>query len=448
MSEIVDSLNSQLDEAFPTSGVPGVAIGVWTGGKEHYVVRGVTNVEQPLPIDEDTLFQTGSTGKTYTALAVMRLVEQGLLDLDEPVRRYVPELVMADEEVSSTITLRHLLTHTGGHEGDLFDEFGGGEDCLSRFAAGMHVLPQLAPLGTFSYSNAGFSVAGRAIEVVTGLVYERAVEALILTPLGHRHSYFGASDAITHRVAVGHLLLDGRPRVSRPWALPRTAAPAGGMTSSVRDQIGYARFSLGDGTSPSGERLLSHDSLMLMQSPQAEAGGGRAAQVGLSWLLQPTPGVIAHGGSVNGQESAFVIVPDKDFAITVLTNGATGAFLHGPIVKWALRNIAQVASVKPVTEAADPSDLPDYCGSFGSLLEDLVVGQNGASLTLSFEPTARSREIFPATAGTGPMPFEVFADDRVLVSGGALRGARGEFLRDDSGKVRWLRMLGRIHRSG
>lgn len=446
MSEITDAVNRLLDEAFPVSGVPGVAVGVWAGGEEHFVVRGVTSTENPLPVDEDTLFQTGSTAKTYTASAVMRLVERGILDLDEPVRRYVPELRMAEVSVAERITLRHLLTHTGGHEGDLFDDFGGGDDCLSRLAAGMHVLPQLAPLGTFTYSNAGFSVAGRALETATRLVFEQAIAELLLRPLGHEHSVFSPADAITHRVAIGHRVVNGQPRVSRTWALPRTAGPAGGMASSVRDQVGYARFSLGDGTALSGERLLAAETLRLMQSPQVEAGGGRAAHLGISWLLQPTPGVIAHGGSTNGQESAFVIVPERNFAITVLTNSATGAHLHGPIVKWALRNVAGVPAVKPLTQPADPARIASYQGTFRSALEELVVEQEADGLVLSFAPTERSRVIFPAVGASGRMPFQVFADDRVLVTDGSMSGARGEFMRDEDGAVRWLRMLGRLHR--
>src|SRR3954467_79915 len=109
------------------------------------------------------------------AVGVVRVVEAGRLDLDQPVISYVPELRMADDTAAKKLTLRHLLTHTGGHEGDPFDDFGGGTDCLSRLAAGMHVLPQLAPIGTWSYSNAGFSLAGRALETATGLVFEDAI---------------------------------------------------------------------------------------------------------------------------------------------------------------------------------------------------------------------------------------------------------------------------------
>jgi CubicO group peptidase (beta-lactamase class C family) len=441
-------LEQLLDDSFPASGVPGVALGLWWNGAERYLVRGVTNVDAPVPVDERTLFQVGSTGKTYTALAVMRLVEQKVLDLDVPVQSYVPELRLADTQVAEQITLRHLLTHTGGQEGDLFDDFGGGDDCLSRFAAAMDQLPQLAPVGTWTYSNAGFSLAGRVLESVSGLTYERVISQLILEPLGHSHSVFGADAAITHRVAVGHRPGPDAPVVTRPWPLPRTVWPAGGLVSSVRDQIAYARFHLGDGTGPDGTRLVSAETLAYMRTPLATAGGGRASAVGLAWLLQPTPGVIAHGGSANGQESSFVIVPEKDFAITVLTNGSAGARLHAPLVKWAIRNLAGVESVKPVVEPGDPEARTQYVGRFASLFEELVVEGGAEGLTLTLQPTAAALRHTPDETGTGPMPLEVFADDRVLVAAGDMRGARGEFVRDESGAVRWLRVLGRLHRLG
>ena len=95
------ALQPKLTELATELDVPGVAVGVLLDGEEHYAFAGVTSVENPLPVDETTLFQFGSTGKTYTATAIMRLVEQGKVDLDAPVRTYVPEL-----RVSRTSTSR------------------------------------------------------------------------------------------------------------------------------------------------------------------------------------------------------------------------------------------------------------------------------------------------------------------------------------------------------
>src|SRR5438270_3534419 len=124
LQETVSGLAEQL-------AVPGVAVGVLTNGEEVYGFHGVTSVENPLPVDADTLFQFGSTGKTFTATALLRLVEQGLVDLDAPVQTYIPEFRMEDEGVARTVTVLHLLNHTAGWEGDLIEDMGPGDDALA-----------------------------------------------------------------------------------------------------------------------------------------------------------------------------------------------------------------------------------------------------------------------------------------------------------------------------
>lgn len=446
MTEQTRALETMLVEGARDFGVPGAALGMFHEGAETLLVTGVTSVEHPLPITQETLFQTGSTTKTLVATAVMRLVESGDLDLDEPVRTWVPELKMADESVADRVALRHLLTHSGGHDGDLFDDFGDGRDALSRFVAAMDGLPQLAPLGSvFTYSNAGFSLAGRAIEVVTGNNFERAVGDLVLQPLGMTHSFFLAKDCITERVAVGHRTADDGPKVTRPWQLSRSMGPAGGLASTVRDQITYARFHLGDGTTLNGERLLQPETMKLMQSPQIGAGGGRAAAIGLSWLIQSTPGVLAHGGTTNGQESSFVIVPDRGFAITVLTNADRGDQLHRRIVKWVLRSVLGLAPARHETPAATGALLDEVVGTYTSLIEVLRLARKDSGVTVEYTPTQALRRAAPETPDLPPLPIDLFEDGGFLVTQGPIAGQRGEFLRGDDGSIRWLRMLGRIH---
>src|SRR5438045_5262265 len=198
--------------------VPGVAIGMLQAGDEGDAAYGVTSLEHPLPVDADTLFQIASITKTMTATVVMRLVERGALDLDAPIRRYLPEFNLRDDDVAKRATLRHFVTHTGGWLGDCFADFGRGDDALARYVAAMAELEQLTPLGEiWHYSNSSFAVLGRLIEVVTGQTYEAAVRELLFITLGMARSCFDADDAITHRVAAGHVILAEQPRVARPW---------------------------------------------------------------------------------------------------------------------------------------------------------------------------------------------------------------------------------------
>src|SRR5436190_24197434 len=134
--------------------IPGAALGLLFDGEEETTGLGVTSMENPLDVTPATLFQIGSIGKTFTATAVMRLVEQGQVDLDEPVRTYLPDLGLADGEVASKVTIRHLLTHTSGWVGDYFDDLGWGDDALARMVEKLADLPQLTPLGeVWAYNN-------------------------------------------------------------------------------------------------------------------------------------------------------------------------------------------------------------------------------------------------------------------------------------------------------
>ena len=109
-----DTLSDFVEATATKFGIPGVAVGVWVDGQEVYACHGVTSVDNPLPVDRDTLFLLGSVTKTYTATALMRLVAEGRVELDAPVRRYVPELVLADERAAAEVTVLNLLNHTVG----------------------------------------------------------------------------------------------------------------------------------------------------------------------------------------------------------------------------------------------------------------------------------------------------------------------------------------------
>jgi CubicO group peptidase (beta-lactamase class C family) len=272
----------------------------------------------------------------------MRLIERGLLALDRPIRTYLPDFRLADRSVAKRLTLRHLLTHTGGwQELDRDIDTGPGDDALARLVERMADQPQVRPPGeTWSYSNNGFSLSGRVIEVVTGQTYERAIADLVLAPLGMAHSFLCAEDAITYNVAVGHESGAQGMVVTRPYTVPRCRTPAAGAIASVRDMMRYARFHLGDGTPPDGERLLTRDTLALMQSPQVVGGHAEAEPNGLPWYLREVAGmeVIGHEGRTNSQWSTLMMVPTRGFAVVVLTNGGRGYEVLHDVVTWAFGN--------------------------------------------------------------------------------------------------------------
>jgi len=186
--------------------VPGVAVGIWHQGKEFADGFGVTNLEHPLPVTADTLFQTGSVSKTFTGTILMQLVEQGKVDLDAPAKKYLKDLKLSDKNVERKVTVRQLLTHMGGWVGDYFNDFGNGDDALDRMVKDIARLPQVQLLGTiWSYNNTGFNIAARIIEIVTKKPYEQAAQEMLLSPLSLNMSFFYPSDILfTYRFVVGH----------------------------------------------------------------------------------------------------------------------------------------------------------------------------------------------------------------------------------------------------
>lgn len=204
----------------------------------------------------------------------MRLVERSILDLNAPVRSYLPSLKLADGSVAARVTVRQVLNHSAGWLGDDYVDFGRGEDALANYVASMVHLPQLTPLGqVFAYNNAAVVLAGRIIEMVTNKPYESAMRELLLDPLGLTHSDFFTDTLVGYNFSASHDEEDGRPAVQRSaWAMPRSIHSTGGLISSAKDQLRYARFHLGDGTADDGTRLLTEQSLAAMRSKPGSGG--------------------------------------------------------------------------------------------------------------------------------------------------------------------------------
>src|SRR4051812_47288686 len=152
--DLFRELDARIEAGMDRYHIPGVAIGVLYRGEEYVRGYGVTNVDAPEPVDGDTLFRIASTTKTFTGTTVMRLVEQGKLDLSAPVRHYLPDFRVADETASAKVTLRQCLNHSAGWAGDDERDFGRGDDALASYITSMRELPQLtAPGGQFAYNN-------------------------------------------------------------------------------------------------------------------------------------------------------------------------------------------------------------------------------------------------------------------------------------------------------
>jgi CubicO group peptidase (beta-lactamase class C family) len=467
-------LDEKVQSAMQEYGIPGVALGLLHQGTDYIRGYGVTNVDSPQQVDGDTLFRIGSTTKTFTGTAVMRLAEQGKLDLDATVQTYLPDFATADSSVAPRVTLRQLLNHSPGWLGEYYEDTGSGDDALARYVAGIERLPQLTPLGeVFAYNNAAIALAGRLIEVVTGSTYEEAVRELVLDPLGMNHSRFFSDEIVGFEVAASHNIADdGEPVVDTSlWAMPRSLHPTGGLISSVRDQLRYASFHLGDGRAPDGTRLLTNESLVAMRSDPGP-GGTLSVELdgmGVTWMLRPSAEgvrIVQHGGDWQGQHSGFVMVPERGFALTVLTNSDGGPKLLAHLFRddWALRRFAGVSNLPAEPRTLTQAELAPYEGRY----TDQSIESSGAVTETQTELKADNGQLHMTqregveaavpgdpsdTAESEDKPaielrLAFYRDDYVLVydESGKPTFSRANFLRDADGGVAWVRFGGRLSR--
>jgi len=342
--------------------VPGVAIGIWHNGKEYAEGFGITSVEHPLPVTPDTLFQTGSISKTFTGTMLMQLAEQGKVDLDAPVRKYIQDFKLRNKEVAREVTVRQLLTHMGGWVGDYFNDFGNGDDALDKMVRDIAKLPQVQSLGTiWSYNNTGFNIASRIIELVTKKPYEQAAQEMLFDPLGLNMTFYYPSDILlTHRFVVGHQKVKGKVQVARPWAIGRAGNGVGGVVSTVRDLLKYGRFHMSNGK----KNVITSHSLRAMRVPQVDAGA--RGLMGITWFIRKTGDITtyAHGGATNGQQALFFFIPKQDFTLAILTNSDDGGIITAGIFNYALELYFHAKSDLPAPIKTPAAELKPYVGSY------------------------------------------------------------------------------------
>ncbi len=447
-----DALVTLTEAKMQEFGVPGVALGIIDGNTVTTRGLGITNVEDSLPVTAHTVFPIASISKTFAATAMMRLVEQGKVDLRAPVRTYIPNFRVRDSTVSRDVTVWHLLTHLGGWEGQVSGP-DRGSATLENFVASPTLtdLMQVAPPGkAWSYNNAGFSIAGRVIEVATGTSINRAIRDLVFQPLGLEHAGTTPGDFIVNRFAAGHSTRDGKTTLQRPFS-PSASVTAGGVGLCITDILTYARFHLGDGTAPNRERVLERKSLELMRTAQS-AKQSTDDSIGISWHMRHVGPIrtFSHGGTLGGHILLLELVPERNFAIAILTNSNTGWRLIQDVEREALKSyldatyalnqgiahrglVETLPSVKPL---ARQPDFAPYVGSYARPSNTVVVRAEGGKLIVQDRPTGNG------TPREFPIAF--FGPDRAVVTDGPDLGQSIEFVRDDGGRVNWIRVVGRV----
>ena len=417
-----DALEVAVTEIAGRHGVPGVAVGVLHGDERAVVGVGVTNTELPLPVDGATRFQVGSISKTITSAAVMLLVEGGQVDLSAPASTYLPDLDLRGSEHTgidlSAVTVEQLLSHRSGIDGDHFLVHGGHSIEQLRDARRLY-----DPGEGYSYSNAGFTLAGAVIESVSGQAYEQFVRSRLFEPLGMGASTFRADDAITYGVAAPHFVYDGDAFVLRGigwqpgWELVPIDHPAGGMISTVDDLLLWSRFQW-TGTAADGTPLLSADSLARLHRPVTRESV--LDEIALDWFVRDHDGLltIGHAGVTVGYISDLLVATDAELGVVILTNATNGDGVIHEVRRWVLREVVGVEDPRP-SLPADPIQVPSTLpGRYGHAFADVIVaaGDEPGTLVISEERRTDTEGWFPPTEGE-PQLATIFAEDQAVVAG-------------------------------
>lgn len=390
-----DRWTARLQAAVAAHAVPGAQLGIALAGHDPVVVTaGVLDVRSGEPVRPDSVFQIGSITKPWTAALALQQVEAGRVTLDQPVRDVLPDLATGDESAAATMTLRHLLSHRSGLDGDIFRETGDGPDAVARYVESLRTASQVAPVGTdFSYSNAGYVVAGRVAEVCAGRSWATLVPERLAEPLGLTDVHVDEASARAGSHAVGHVIEDGRAVVAEPWAIPAGMGPAGAIATSARSVLAFADVFLRDSAAT---RILTPEAVAESVEPTQPIDLAGVTGWGAGWMRADLPHarIWGHDGGTNGQHSALRVHPDHGLSVVVLTNGGHGVALHRELVPEVARVVAGV----------QPPPAPMPAAAWTGSETDRLVGRwmdGGTELVVERTPAGVVAAVRPRTTLNG-----------------------------------------------
>lgn len=351
--------------------IPGLALAIVSHGR---VIKargyGFANLELRVPASDSTVFQSGSVGKQFTAAGILLLVEDGKLDLDDPITKFLPE----GEQTWRGVTVRQLLTHTSGIPEylesdstavDLRHDYT--EDSLVQLAARRG--PTFPPGTRWEYSNTGYLLLGAIIHRVSGQFYGDLLAERVFRPLGMRTARVISEADIVPNRSAGYRLVEGQIK-NQEWVAPSLNTTAdGALYLTVRDMIAWDR-GLTEG------RILTAQSRALMWTPATLAQDG-SVDYGLGWTVSPYRGhrAIGHTGSWQGFKTMIQRFPDDSLSLILLANLAET--LQRPIV-YGVAGMYRKSLAPPYTLTADP---PGGSTRYVAFLRSLAGSADSAALT-------------------------------------------------------------------
>ena len=321
-----EAIDAYVQERMQDMRIPGMALGI-VKGDEIVHLEGFGDADDSgREVTPETPFKIGSMSKSFTALAIMQLVEDGKVDLDAPVQRYIPWFRVADPEASKHITVRHLLNQTSGIPGlagmTYMYKVDSSKDALEKEVRATRDVELTHPPGkVYQYSNRNYSTLGLIVQMVSGESYEQYVKRHILAPLGMKNSFTFLPEAERHGLATGHQFWFGRPFPGGGLVYNRAITPAGLITSDAQDMSRYMIAQLNGGRYE-GVRVLSPEGIVELHRGTADTGGGSSYAMG--WIDGEMDGVpvVWHNGDPGDFHATVILVPESKWGVVVLMNGS------------------------------------------------------------------------------------------------------------------------------
>lgn len=392
----LSALQEHVEEALQRHHVAGASVAIYHAGTFKGASVGLVNVTTGVEVTNDAIMHIGSIAKIFTTTLIMQLVDEGSVNLDNCISQYLPNLRLKDSEALKHITIKMLLNHTSGIDGDVQPDYGHDEETIEKAIARFCNVGQIhSPGAECSYCNGGFVIAGYLAQRLTGKSWYDLIRERIYRPLGMGHAVTLPEEALLYRASVGHHFdAKSKHQVRTSFSLLPLSFSPGGTTlmMSATDLITFARAHLADGVGSNNIRILSERSARAMrQQTVRRAKGDSTLGFGLGWQVLDH-GVLGHSGGAPGVFSMLYIHPTKDFAAAVLTNSEHGRNLVDDLMKSLFEEL--IGSSSPyIPEMNVPRqsglniDVDRYLGTYENVLSRYEVSTlpEGLGISMCFK---------------------------------------------------------------
>jgi len=404
MKELLNDalLNRKLADSIENLGIPGASISLMLNNKWYSAVAGYANIPEQIKVNDKTVFQIGSTSKVFTSTLIMKLVEENKLNLEQPVSDFLPDLEIENKPLPKNLTVRSLLDFSAGIEGDVFDDFGDDEKAIDKYLSSLKDIQYIHQPGEMrSYNSTSYVIAGKLVEIITGLTYVEAIEEILFKPLGiSDYSFYDLDNLDYQHTAVGHLVTENGFQIVDQIRMPYVLAAAGSLISLTSiDLLKFGEMHINNGKADSGVYLSETSTIDLRRSHKTVPPNNSDLILGWAHLNSNKGKLIVASGATYGQNSFLILSPDEKVGISVLANRDNGAQdLTLTLGIELLREFANIDVEIPDLSLPEskPVDLPDD-------LAEKIIGKyvNGPEVEIFKENDQLKSRVFMNGSDTG-----------------------------------------------